>query len=563
MDTTTTPLERLRVEAFARWISHFPEDAATLGLREASARLRAPSEAGDAAVATAMRDQLAEVAKIDPSTLTPEEAVDLALLERHARFTLHTTEETKLGATSLEPSILPHAALAFQLFQLRGDVDVAAVEERLRALPAYLAERTSRLVASARRGHAFDRDTTRSFVEELFPDAASFAAKVPEVLRARGATRVTDATLGLANAAADAFREHAARLASDVLPSASDAYALGREEYELRVASFFGAPLDLDELVREAREDLAAAQSAIVTRARILATKRGGSVRDLRDASALFFELWQRHPREGTRPADLYTEATARIVQRLAHADVVEVPEGCTLHMVPRPPGVAPGAPSTNWPVPLRDPEGRGLLLVGEERGDHSVPATMNLAIHEGIPGHYLQSFRWREIFGGDEAPLRFLLVTDDVAMAHQDFWAMPSIEGWAVRMEELCLEEGLHDEEEAMLAVVAKAIRALRVIGDIGLHTGALDKEAVAALMCEEACMPLGWGRGQAARYTRIGVQAITYAVGAKQIAALESEARSAWGARFSRRAFYAWLLAFGPVPPLMLAQFVTSAAP
>ena len=85
----------------------------------------------------------------------------------------------------------------------------------------------------------------------------------------------------------------------------------------------------------------------------------------------------------------------------------------------------------------------------------------------------------------------------------------------------------------------------------DLRLHTQDMSREEAAQLLCARTGFPLRWAQGQALRYTRIPLQAITYAVGADRFAALEARRREELGERFDLADFHDGLIAAGPVPP------------
>src|SRR5688572_25729951 len=71
---------------------------------------------------------------------------------------------------------------------------------------------------------------------------------------------------------------------------------------------------------------------------------------------------------------------------------LVPIPTPLALDLEPLPGGIADGGSVTNWPAPLFDPKGRGHVLYATDPNAHPKVAMKNLAVHEGIPGHYLQS---------------------------------------------------------------------------------------------------------------------------------------------------------------------------
>ena len=170
---------------------------------------------------------------------------------------------------------------------------------------------------------------------------------------------------------------------------------------------------------------------------------------------------------------------------------------------------------------------------------------TKNLAVHEGVPGHYLQSASWQR---GAPSPVRFLGVTDDVAMSRSYFGTMLSVEGWAVHMEQLLLAEGFYDAgPERIFFAFCDAVRAMRVLLDLGLHARGMDEQDAVRVVTSATLMPEAWARSQVLRSKRI-----TYLVGSTEIASLRAGA----GRELDALSFHRALLELGPVPPSRLQR-------
>jgi uncharacterized protein (DUF885 family) len=225
--------------------------------------------------------------------------------------------------------------------------------------------------------------------------------------------------------------------------------------------------------------------------------------------------------------------------------ELVPVPAGMALAFEPLPSGIADGGSVTNWPAPLFDPGGKGHVLYAPQPEAHATVATKNLAVHEGVPGHYLQSVTWQRQADVAHA-CRYLGVADDVAFARGYFGTTISVEGWAVHMEQLLRARGFYDTDEELLFFdFCDAIRATRVVLDLELHTGRMPADAAVRFVAEATGMPEGWARAQVLRSKRIPLQGLTYLVGQRAIAELRRSFRG------DDLDFHAQLLALGPVPP------------
>jgi uncharacterized protein (DUF885 family) len=127
----------------------------------------------------------------------------------------------------------------------------------------------------------------------------------------------------------------------------------------------------------------------------------------------------------------------------------------------------------------------------------------------------------------------------------------MLNIEGWAVYAEELMRRAGFFTKDEELFVLMAHAVRAARVIGDISLAAGMMTQEQVQHLMMEEAFLTEKHAWLEARRYAQIPLQASTYHLGRVAIEQLASE----WN---DLPAFHEYFLNFGPVDPRAMPRRV-----
>jgi uncharacterized protein (DUF885 family) len=487
--------------------AHFhaqPEDASCLGSHAHDGRLGDPSPAAAEAERAALEAIVRDIAAAEPRARDDDARLDLDAAGRIARFDLRYLE-TDGHASNLELALLPNAALRHAAIHGHGSSDRAARE---RAVPGFLARHAENLRRGVRERRAPDRDVAIAFAEHLLPEVA----------------RTTTGDVSAAYASFARF------VADEVVPAARPIVRLGEAEVLFRLRDVMGVMSTPAELLALAREELARARERI-----------GGA-----DVGALLGAQDARIE-DVVRRYERHLLAATRFVRE---RDIVAIPEDLALAFEPLPPAVADGSPVTNWPAPLLDARARGHVLYGGDAAAHATVATKNLAVHEGIPGHYLQCAVWQRAFASGEAPrhelVRYLALHDDVAMSRGCMASALAVEGWAVHMERTLLREGFYDtDDERLFFAVCDAIRAARVVLDLELHAGDLDVAGAVRLVAEATGMPERWARGQVLRAKRMPLQGLSYLVGAAAIEALrrELDAPSA--------AFHRGLLALGPVPP------------
>jgi uncharacterized protein (DUF885 family) len=553
-DATTRAVIAIRDGFFEAHARAHPEDGSTLGLREHAPRLGDPSREAAMEELGQLRATLAAAGSFEPSTLDGDLRLDLDAVLRAARHHARWIERDA-DASNLELAMLPNGAVQHALLHVEEEEHAEAVASRTEAVPEFLGRHAENLRRGAREGRTPDRDVVDAFVERVLPGAASAMGSVAGGVVARaalaGVTLQSSLTARLAsagNAARAAYRAFAEVIATEIAPvaRAGDVHVcLGEAETAFRLRETMGLESSIDELLALAERSLAQAHAALVEHARAAGHAHVKSAADARD---VVMAVLAPKPATVDDAVALYRghlDGATRFVEERA---LVPVPEGLALELQPLPPGVADGTVLTNWPAPLLDARGKGHALYAPDANEHPVVQTKNLAVHEGIPGHYLQSACWQR---GTPSPVRFLGVTDDVAMSRSYFGTMLSVEGWAVHMEQLLLAEGFYDAgPERIFFAFCDAIRAMRVLLDLGLHARGMDEEEALRMITRATLMPESWARNQVLRSRRIPLQSLTYLVGSTEIASLRAGAAR----ELDTLSFHRALLDLGPVPPSRL---------
>jgi len=478
-----------------------PEDASTLGIAGHAELLPDPA-----------------LPPIAPAIEGADDDLDADAARRAAAFSARRREAT------LELAALPNAMLQHASLHARRESDWLALAARAHKVPAFLAAHRDLL-----RANAVDADVAKTFVERVLPGAADAVASLAFAAAAKKQSpevvaRVAEAT----REAREAYRAYAADVAKDVSTRAD--VVIGEEETAFRLSKVMGVDASPDDLVAEARSEIARLKTTLDRDALMKLLAPHAATLD--DALA-GYRRW-------------LVEATNFVRDR----ELVPVPAGLALDLEPLPGGIADGAGVTNWPAPLFDPEGKGHVLYATDPRAHNLVSMKNLAVHEGIPGHYLQSVYWQRNAKREHA-VRYLGVADDVAMSLGYFGTMLSVEGWAVHMEHLLRQHGFYDtREELMFADFCDAVRETRIVLDIELQRGRMTGEEAARFVAESTLMPEGWARAQVVRAKRIPLQGVTYQVGAREIVKLRKSFRG------DDIDFYDELLALGPVPPSRAAR-------
>lgn len=551
---------RLRASFFERYLQTQPEEATTLGRHDFDDRLKdlSPSALGDEYVFH--RDTLARLERLPPEALPPDAQLDRLAMLGVSRFHVHTHEDLRGLRSNVELSTYPHTMLQYQLGQAETAADWSAIASRAARIPTFLQQQEELLLEGLATAEVPDVHVVQDFAEDQLPVIVRYYEHLPALPDAHGVTLSPTEARALQHAAheaREAFATHHRFLRERVLPRARPGVVLGDDEYRWRLRHMFGLTASPEELVLQAEEVLARTEGAIVHLAAQLSTP----LSNLAEARALLARLETEHPARDEDVIPLYRQLIARAEAFVHEHGLFNVPEGSRLGLKPLPPGMV-DVRGTNWPAPLLDPRKPGWFVLAPMAPAHPTVWAALLAVHEGIPGHFLQSVAWQRAFSQHPAPVRFLLVTDHVAMARGHFGPMLNIEGYATYAEERMRRAGFYSPAEALTALVARALRAVRVVVDLGLHTRRMDDDAAVRYLMHHACMPEPNARREILRYKRIPMQAITYLLGALELEQLEEDCRRERGSRFDEPAFHDELFSYGPVPPALLRRFMLAAA-
>lgn len=514
---------------FTRYLEIEPEEATFLGFAPGDRALHDPSPEGNERNVNFHRTALSELARSTPQGV--DERLDADAIARRSRFAVHAYE-TASHEANIEVAMLPYAVVQYQATRssVATENDKDALHARISGIPTFLTRLRKTLRQGLQRGRRLDADiVAEAYERQLSACADFFGRSFTHVLELADAAR----------RAAAAYEEFRVWIGEAVASRAQASICLGADEYSWRMETTLG--------MRETPGEIVAAAEAM------LGTVR----RTIGNAGPSASRRAQTPAPESLREAitaydELVDEARRFVVER----GLFEIPLPIDIEFVPTPAGLFSGCAVTNRPAPILGGLGRTQLLISPDPADHVSERCALLAVHEGIPGHALQSSMWRRLFHDYKAPVRFLCSVDDIAIARSYFGAMVSIEGFATYVEELMREHGFYRSEEARFALETQAFRALRVVLDVGVNTGAIAPLEARRRIIAETPFSERIAAAEVLRYRRIPLQALTYVSGAQEFAQL-CGSRGEWAGQ-SLSARHARVLAAGPVPARSLAEAI-----
>jgi uncharacterized protein (DUF885 family) len=413
---------------------------------------------------------------------------------------------------------------------------VAAVAGRLDAVPGLLAEARDALepglpAAALQSGVDF----ADGLLDLVGPTARAFAASV-------GRAGAVDGPSAAATAALEGYRDHL----RDVLAPTATAEA-GAGEGVLADVLLWEHCLD------DPPEALAAYGRRVIeeTRARMeeLAATSGYP-----DALTAVAAAQAVTPAAGELVA-AYARAVDEARDYMIGHDIAGLPAGEELEVIATPaflrsllPFAAYDAPGpfaerqlgfyyvTPPPDDLPQEDVRDIL-----RG-HPSASLRTTGVHEAYPGHHLQ------LVSANQAP------TLARRIAGLPDGGNILVEGWAFYCEELMDAQGFLDDPAVRLMRLNDQIwRACRVVIDVELHRGRMGLEQAVDYLVGEARMNRREAELECRRYAEDPGQAMSYLLGKREVLRLADSWRAA--RQGSLRAFHDELLAWGSVPPAVIA--------
>jgi uncharacterized protein (DUF885 family) len=532
------------VDAFA---TLDPVAATELGLPGHEHELTDLSPDGFAAREQLVRRTLAVATAAEPAD-DRERAAQAALVERLGLDAERAEAGVDRSEVSVISSGLHHLRMCFDLMDTSTEEGWHAVDARLAAVGQALAgyrrtleECADRGQVSARRQYAEVAGQVRGWTGQTGAPStfAALVATAPDgPLKADLERHAEEATAAVA--------DFGRFLGEELAPRGREQDAVGREHYALASRYFLGAAVDLDETyawawteLHRIEEEMARSADSVV---------RGGTP----DEAMTRLEADPDRLIEGKEAfRDWMQEAADRATVELAgrHFDIPEEIRRIECRIAPTEDG---GIYYTGPSEDLSRP-GRMWWSVPPGVTRFSPWKEATTVYHEGVPGHHLQI--------GQTILRRDLLNR----WQRQVCWVSGSGEGWALYAERLMDELGYFADPADRLGFLdAQALRAARVIVDIGLHLGlevprdnpygfhpgsVWTSEMVHEFMGAHSRLDEGSLRFEVNRYLGWPGQAPSYKVGERLWLQAREDARARRGGSFDLRAFHRAALDLGSI--------------
>ncbi|HEX3788086.1 MAG TPA: DUF885 domain-containing protein [Pseudonocardiaceae bacterium] len=532
-----SPIFQLCDDFVDQYAKLYPLSALYWGVPGQEGRSTDLSPAGHAARARLREDTLRRLDTLTPTGRTDQLAADYLRERLSAELAAHRTGEDQ-RAVLAGFGVLRTVHTGADLLPHKTEDDWQVVAAALRSVPETLASWRLSTEEGMRAGRFAARRQALGMAEQ----AANYAADAHAELVAGYGEGPLRAELDAAVAVAQAAYGKTARfLTEDYAPVADETDCCGEERYQVASALMIGARIDPREAYDWAWDELHRIEDEMVREA--AAVTGGGSVAE---AIALLDETDYV---DGTHAyQEWLQERHDRAIDDLdgRHFDINPGVRTVQARLAPDAGGSAP-----YYIAPSEDLTRPGITWWPTNgRSRFALWSALTVVFHEGVPGHHLQ--RGQERVAG-ESMSRFSRLVGVSGNA----------EGWALYAERLADELGWFDTPGRRLGMLlGSALRACRVLVDIGLHVGfplpageaerhgpQWTYEVAVEVLDQRARLPKHQLQGEATRYFGWPAQASCYKLGERAWLAARAEAQGRLGSGFDLKVWHTAALGLGPV--------------
>jgi uncharacterized protein (DUF885 family) len=529
-----------------------PVGASELGDQRFDGQMNDASAAGRTRLVALASSLLADLEAVPTARLSRAQQVDAQLLHHALEYTLWQTQTFRdwswdpLIYTSLAGnSVYLLVARDFAPLPIR----MSHVAARLRAWPRLFAQERAALdpakvpSINAQTALAQNAGLTDLIDQVIIPEVD----KLPREQRPRLNEAIASAR--------EAITAQQAWLQNTLLPQARGDFRIGAKRYDEKLRFELDSALSRQEIRARAESAISTKRAQMYDIARQVLSGRPGapalpqqpSPDQQQAAIEAALELaYAQHPaRDGVVDAARTALAQATAFVK-AHDLITLYPDPLAVIIMPAfqqgvsladcdAPGPLARGQKTYFavsPIPKEwtDAQVRSFLR------EYNTRAVNELAIHEAMPGHYVQlahADRYR-------SPIRAVMQSNAF------------VEGWAMYGEQLMSEQGYMNHDPLMQLVHLKwDLRATaNAILDQAVHVDGMSREQAMHMLMHDTFQE---EREAAAKWVRVqltATQLATYFVGFQEHLALREEARQRWGSTFSLKRYHDTALAFGSPP-------------
>ncbi len=493
------------------------------------------SIAGMAKVAELTREVLKKLQALTPIDEIDRIAKDVMNERLSSRLELHDSQEEHVlwNVLTSPPSDIRSI---FELMSRESDKDFANIAARLLAVENAHKQWISTIAEVAKNG----KTTAQRQVLGVIAQLESYANggysqmcknfdpdfKYPAIHTAAKSAEISSA-------------QTAQYLKNEYLPIANPNDAFGAERYAVWARYFTGAKLDLRATYEWGMADL----KAINERMWAIAEQIKPGAKTLREV-ADFLDHDPKYVIKGEGNVVKYLQDFTDAAIKQMDGEFFEIDDRIKICEARLAPEGSASAPYYNGPSEdLSRPGTTWIPMLGKD--EVSSWHLVSTWYHEAVPGHHLQI---GTVAIEKERLSRFQRTAATISGYS---------EGWALYAERFMNELGAFDEPGIEMGYLsAQALRAARIIVDIGMHLGYTDfdgnvwnAESSRKLLNEQALLDADHSRSETDRYLGWPGQAISYKVGERVWMKSREDAKIRLGATFDVKKFHTYALKIGPM--------------
>jgi len=512
-----------------------PMASTYLGITDLNDQLDDFSIAGRAVEADLTRATLAELNKLEPIDEIDRVAKSVMQERLTSSLQLHDSFESHINFNVLTS---PPADIrqVFEMMPKESATDFENIAKRLLAVDKAHLSWISTIDTMAKKGKTVAQRQIDGIAKQLESYANGGYAAMAKTFDPDGKY---PAVHEAAKSAAASSAETAKYLRGTYMARATPNDAVGAERYAVWARYYTGSNLDLRATYEWGLADLA----HITERMWKVAAQIKPDAKTLREVADYLDNApeYKIHGKDAIIKKLLDFTQTAVTQLDGTHFDIDDRMKFCDARIAPEGSASAPyymspsedmSRPGTTW-----------LPLLGKD--EVSWWHLASTWYHEAVPGHHLQ--------------VATSVLERDRLSRFQRFgaWISGYGEGWALYAERFMDDLGAFDEPGIEMGFLsAQALRATRIVIDIGMHLGYTDEngrvwDAVSgreALM-NKALLDEHHATSETDRYLGWPGQAISYKVGEREWIAARENAKKRLGAEFSLKRFHAHALKIGPM--------------
>lgn len=542
MGSTTRTYNDLVEAYFKDYLDASPSTATALGFHEYDGKFEDFSASAHEVQQRKLHEYLKEFESLDQTGLTALQRDDLEILISNTQSAL--LEEERIQMWRKNPDAYSGACTGSIYGLIKRNF--APAEDRLRSVISRETQIPAALKAAEKVLENPPRIYTEIAIQQMPGIIGFFQSTIPDAFK-----DVKDAALHKQfqksnNATIDALKAYQTFLQKVLLPKSNGVFAIGEENYRLKLLYDEMVDVPLDRLLAMGYEQLHKDQQALVeTARRIDATKTMDEVKAM---------VVKDHP-----SADELLPSAQKMLdglrQFLIDRKIITVPAGAQARVIETPPfarAVTFASMDTPGPYETRATEAYYNITLPdpgwppEKKEDYlqgyNYPLLSNVNVHEVWPGHYTQ-FLW-------------LKNNPELSKVRKMTGCGSNAEGWAHYAEQMMLDEGFgsDDPKLRMGQLVDALLRDARYIVGIQMHTKGMTMEQAQEFFVKEGYQQPVIGEMETKRGTADPTFCV-YTLGKLEILKLRDDYKRKMGDSYSLQDFHDRFIKAG-TPPIKIVR-------